>query len=364
LEETLREFFPDMGGGSPPSQSKKPKRILFLAANPLETDRLRIDEEVREIKQRAYELQTEWAVRITHLSLFLLKYEPVIVHFSGHGSPTGDIVLQDESGAAAPLALARLVGLFEILKGSTECVALNACYSDEKARVLAKHVGCVIGMGKSIGDHAALRFSAGFFRGLAFGKSYADAFRLGCNDVDLAAVPDAAVPHFTTRDDDRVPSVTAGGGARSIELEATPRTWVPLGKTTDDASDSPRLYEVYFGTDRRPNDAHDLTRGCSNQRADDDVVYRGVCSIPKSHKFGSVGSAWWKRYATLTDDRLQLRTLLQMQEAAFWASAREALTHVEVGQKVALVRTTVTPTSWRDQSRTVSTPRNCPDIPH
>jgi len=110
LEEVLREFFP----GQP--DQLKPKRILILAANPLETDRLSIDEEVRLIKERLnesalgreYTVEAEWAVRATDLSRFLMEHEPAIVHFSGHGSPTGDIVLQNEMGRPAPLAINRL----------------------------------------------------------------------------------------------------------------------------------------------------------------------------------------------------------------------------------------------------------------
>jgi hypothetical protein len=64
------------------------KRILFLASNPLETDRLQIDEELRLIKQRlrepgvssSYDVEIAWAVRGTELSKFLMQYRPIIVH--------------------------------------------------------------------------------------------------------------------------------------------------------------------------------------------------------------------------------------------------------------------------------------------
>jgi hypothetical protein len=69
------------------------KKILILAANPINTDRLRLDEEVREIQaalerprsREQFELITRWAVRIDDLRRTLLDYEPQIVHFSGHG---------------------------------------------------------------------------------------------------------------------------------------------------------------------------------------------------------------------------------------------------------------------------------------
>jgi hypothetical protein len=234
LEQILLEFFPQQPVQVAPSAPKS-RRILMLAANPIETSKLRIEEEVRLIKERlneaepgrAYEVETEWAVRATDLSKFLMQHQPEIVHFSGHGSPDGDIVLEDEFGRAAPLALNRLANLFEILSGSTQCVVLNACYSLEKARTLANYVGCIIGMEKEIGDPSALRFAAGFYRGLAFGKDYHDAFRLGCNEIDLAALPDAAVPHFTTREEDRVAQAEPETGQVTAQLATPVRSWVP-----------------------------------------------------------------------------------------------------------------------------------------
>ena len=81
-------------------------QILFLAANPRDTDRLRLDEEVRSIDEALqggefrdkFNLETKWAVRVTDLEKHFLKYKPDIVHFSGHGSITSEIILEDDSG--------------------------------------------------------------------------------------------------------------------------------------------------------------------------------------------------------------------------------------------------------------------------
>jgi esterase/lipase superfamily enzyme len=344
LQEALLEFFP------PPAAVQKTKVILVLSANPLETDRLMIDAEVREIKQRLgeaeagrqYRVETEWAVRATDLSKLLMQHEPVIVHFSGHGSPTGDIVLQDEMGKPAPLALNRLAHLFQILKSSPDCVVLNACYSLEKANALANHVGCVVGMEKAIGDPSAMRFAAGFYRGLAFGRDYQQAFQLGCNEIDLVNLPDASVPHFTIHEEDRIGATALQAGRRTSTLAAPTRTWLPPEASVREPEhpDSPRLYPVWFGTDREPNDPADLTQGFANRRAlDENAVYYGVCrvAIPKSHKFGEIGSSWWKRFITWTDDRLQVKEITSLAADAFWASAREALAKADAGERMALV---------------------------
>ena len=216
-------------------------------------------------------------------------------------------------------------------------------YSLERANVLRRYVGCVIGMEKQIGDPSALRFSAGFYRGLAFGKDYYQAFQLGCSEIDLASLPDGSIPHFTTREEDRVGAVESEPGAPP-KLSVPTRTWVgaeAMSKGIEpDQPDSPRLYPVWFGTDRRPNDPADLAKGFSNARAaGEGAVYHGICkvAIPKSHKFASVGSSWWKRFLTLTDDRLQLKEIQPLDSAAFWTSARNALAQVERDERVGLV---------------------------
>jgi len=83
-----------------------------------------------------------------------------------------------------------------------------------------------------------------------------------------------------------------------------------------------------------------LTKGFSAERAlDEAAVYLGICkvAIPKSHKFGSVGSAWWKRFLTLTDDRLELKNISPLASDAFWASARQAIAQADPGERMALV---------------------------
>ena len=68
-------------------------KILFLAANPIGTSQLRLDEEVRGIEQalrqseyrERFEIKQHWAVRVIDLQDYLLWHKPNIVHFSGHG---------------------------------------------------------------------------------------------------------------------------------------------------------------------------------------------------------------------------------------------------------------------------------------
>jgi len=76
---------------------------LFLLANPTDITRIRIDEEVREVdkkiqlgsKRDRLQLLSQLAVRPSDLAQALLRHTPHILHFSGHGSATEGIVLED-----------------------------------------------------------------------------------------------------------------------------------------------------------------------------------------------------------------------------------------------------------------------------
>ncbi|MBT9314394.1 hypothetical protein [Leptothoe spongobia] len=97
------------------------QRILILAANPLDSSRLRLEEELREIEsvlQRAkkrdlFELKPQTATRPSDIQRALLDYNPQIVHFCGHGEGTQGLVFEDDRGNAKfvdSLALANLFG--------------------------------------------------------------------------------------------------------------------------------------------------------------------------------------------------------------------------------------------------------------
>lgn len=176
----------------------KKKQILILAANPKATPQLRLDEEVREIKEglrRAkyrdqFEIHSLWAVRLRDLRRGLLDYEPDIVHFTGHGKKDG-LMVEDELGFAKPLSPKALTGLFELCSSHVKCVILSACYSASQANAISKHIDYVIGMKQEIGDKAAIEFAVGFYDALGAGKTVEEAFQFGRNAI-LVVFPDTS----------------------------------------------------------------------------------------------------------------------------------------------------------------------------
>lgn len=177
-------------------------RILFLTANPSDSNRLSLDRESRAIDQalrRAefrdlFEVSQFQAVQISDLQDCLLRFKPHIVHFSGHGTSDGELILEDITGNSQPVSERALSTLFSVLKDNVRCVLLNACYSKRQADAIAQHIDCVVGMSGAIGDVAAISFSASFYQAIAYGRDIKTAFDLGCIQIDLASLDEQDVP--------------------------------------------------------------------------------------------------------------------------------------------------------------------------
>jgi esterase/lipase superfamily enzyme len=60
-------------------------------------------------------------------------------------------------------------------------------------------------------------------------------------------------------------------------------------------------------------------------------------SIPKTHRFGSVGSPWWKRWLTLTDDRLAIQGIEIWSEVLFWQNLPQLMELASPVDREALV---------------------------
>ena len=185
-------------------------KILFLSANPSETTRLRLDEEVRAIDRALqtaryrdmFDLNQQHAVRVGEVQGLLLRYEPHIVHFSGHGSTAGQIIFQDDAGRAYAVPPQALANVFVILKDNIRCMVLNACFSLPQAEALSQHIDCVVGMSAEIGDKDARAFASSFYEALAYGRSVRTAFDLGRNRIDLDGLKDEDVPQLLAPNSD------------------------------------------------------------------------------------------------------------------------------------------------------------------
>ncbi len=182
-------------------------KVLFLAANPLGTDRLKLDEEIRAITEKVYaseyreylQVESSWAIRPDDLLQSLNRHRPHIVHFSGHGSQTGELILVDSIGSPKAVSTMALKALFTTLKDNIQVVILNACYSWSQATAITEVINCVVGMNNAIGEEAAIIFAASFYRALGFGRSVQEAFDQGKVALLLEGIPEENTPELLVR---------------------------------------------------------------------------------------------------------------------------------------------------------------------
>jgi SpoVK/Ycf46/Vps4 family AAA+-type ATPase len=218
-------------------RSTAPKtRILFLAADPRDWRRLSLDREYREIetKLRAAEYRdslefiSKWAVRPDDVLQALNEHRPHIVHFSGHGTATDEILLMNDEEQAKPVTTAALTRLFAAFRGEIRLVVLNACFSKSQAQAIVQHVDCAIGMKRAIADKAAIPFAASLYRAIGFGRSVKEAFDQTVAHLAMEGFSDQDSPELLTRhgvDSAEVRLVPAPDPAGSFLLTADLAEW-------------------------------------------------------------------------------------------------------------------------------------------
>lgn len=179
-----------------------PIKILFLAADPSNASRLRLQQEWREIEQRLqlarqrdkFLLSPSLSVRIGDITQALFDVEPQIVHFSGHGTTAGALCFENLLGQIQSVEPSALAAAFKLFANQVNCVVLNACYSEAQADAIVNHIPFVIGMNQSISDEAAIAFAVGFYKALGANRSIEEAFESGCVEIQLHGIPEHLTP--------------------------------------------------------------------------------------------------------------------------------------------------------------------------
>ncbi|HEX8673357.1 MAG TPA: hypothetical protein VF710_15790 [Longimicrobium sp.] len=194
-------------------------KVLFLASDPFH-DRapLRLDEEVRTIgnallKGRArdgVELIPYFATRTRDLQEALLRHDPQIVHFAGHGGGSGVIYLGDAHGRPGAVGKEALAELFGILSEWIKVVILNGCGTLPIVEALSDVVDYSIGMNAPLTDASAIVFAEAFYGAVGMGRTVKTSFQLAVSQLKLEGNAEASKPVLRIRSgvDPTVPLVT------------------------------------------------------------------------------------------------------------------------------------------------------------
>lgn len=146
-------------------------KILFLAANPTDTARLRLDKECQQLRERIrlakhrdqVKLESRWAVRTRDITQALLEETPRIIHFCGHGEKDRGLVFEDDHGEPKIVTKEALTAVLKVIKDQLRLAVFNACDSLPLAQEAVEVLDAAIGMNQPIGDRAAITFAAALY---------------------------------------------------------------------------------------------------------------------------------------------------------------------------------------------------------
>ena len=183
--------------------------VLFLAANPKSTPQLNLDEEARAIREKirlseyrdSVQFESRWAVRAGDILQAINETNPTIVHFSGHGTDLGELVLLNPDGTEKFVSAEAITAAMATASDTIRLVVFNACFSEAQAESVVNHIEAAVGMSDSIDDETACVFAAQLYSSIGFGRSLQTAFNQAKAALLLENVPDENVPTLYTRDD-------------------------------------------------------------------------------------------------------------------------------------------------------------------
>ena len=182
--------------------------VLFLASNPDTEHHLKLDEEARAIQEKirmaefrdAIRFVSRWAVRPLDVLQAINETNPVAIHFSGHGFETGELVFTDQNGAPKAVTAEAISSVVAASSERIQLFFFNACFSEEQAKAVTKHVDAAIGMTDSIGDEAARVFAAAFYSAVGFGKSVQESFAQARAALLLEGIPEENTPRLFVKE--------------------------------------------------------------------------------------------------------------------------------------------------------------------
>jgi len=192
----------------PPKPEKL--RVLYLTSNPDSNSYLRVDVEVREVRQAIRKATHRDLVEMDHrpaatpedLLDGMNEQRPHVIHFAGHG---GDYsILLDNASVEEPSGRAVSFDLLARALAATDsppkALVLNACDTLEGADVLLESVPIVIAMASSISDLAASAFAARFYSAVASAQSVQAAVDQGAVAVELLDLSEGWKPSLLCRE--------------------------------------------------------------------------------------------------------------------------------------------------------------------
>ena len=178
--------------------------VLFFATNPIDSGRLRLDEEVRSIQEMIRKsehrdsivFESRWAVRPLDILQAINELNPDVIHFSGHGANSGDLILENADGTSKFISKEAITQTIMTSSDKVHLIFFNACFSYEQAQSVTEYVDTAIGMASSISDSGACAFAAQFYSSLGFGLSLKKSFEQAKGVLMLESPSEENIPNL------------------------------------------------------------------------------------------------------------------------------------------------------------------------
>jgi hypothetical protein len=180
--------------------------VLFLASSPKDEHQLWLDEEARSIEEiirkaeyrDSVKFVTRWALRPFDILQAINETNPAIVHFSGHGTDNGELVLEDNNCNSKLVSIEAISQTMATSSDTIKLVFFNACHSGEQAQSVVNYIDAAIGMSDAIGDEAAKVFASQFYSSISFGLSLERSFNQAKAMLLLEGIPEEDIPVLFT----------------------------------------------------------------------------------------------------------------------------------------------------------------------
>ena len=94
--------------------------------------------------------ESRWATRASDILQAINETNPTIVHFSGHGAPSGELALLNPDGSTKTVTKEAITMAMSTASDTIRLVVFNACFSETQAQSVVEHIEAAIGMSDSI----------------------------------------------------------------------------------------------------------------------------------------------------------------------------------------------------------------------
>lgn len=202
-------------------------KLLLLAANSVDTVDSRASDEIQAIDRaiqaaplrHKFDVQKEPALRATDIGPLLLKYNPDILHISGHSRETEGLILESELRHVAKVRCAQLKNVLLSAGSNLQLVFFGFCHSANCAKETSTRIDFVLGIDGEIPVKSSLAFAPAFYTALASGNSVATAVEYGKSILRLKRYSYARSIVLQVRDGADATKSLVGSRARADELK-------------------------------------------------------------------------------------------------------------------------------------------------